>query len=215
VIDDALAAWNANEALNDAVVVDRTGHGWDITLTGTNAVRNAGGRTGMALTKSGATMMALPSGLLTPGQTTARTMMCWVKGTGTTWILRMQVNSINSGSWGLLHVSGNASVQARTAASGAIRAGGTMPADGLWHHYCATYDNVNLRFYLDGVLKQTTALAGPLRTDADVFDAMEWATSTTLIGDPRLYVRDLSLAEVNEAMNEAVQNPGGFFASAA
>lgn len=215
MIDDALAAWNANEALNDAVVVDRTGHGWDVTLTGTNAVRNAGGRTGMALTKNGATMMTIPSGLLTPSQTTARTLMAWVKGTGTTWIIRQQVNAINSGSWGLLHVSGNASVQARTASSGAVRAGTTMPADGLWHHYCATYDNVNLKFYLDGVLKQTTALAGPLRTDADQFDAMEWTANTTLIGDPRLYVRDLGATEVVEAMNEAVQNPGGFFALAA
>lgn len=215
MIDDALAAWSAAEALNDAVVVDRTGHGWDITLTGTNAIRSAAGRTGMALTKNGATMMALPSGLLVPAQTTARTMMSWVKGTGTTWILRMQVNSINSGSWGLLHVSGNASVQARTSSSGAVRAGTTMPADGLWHHYCATYDNVNIRFYLDGVLKQTTALAGPLRNDADQFDAMEWTTNATLTADQRLYVRKLEDAEVVEAMNEQVQNPGGFFALAA
>lgn len=212
MIDDALAAWSAAEALNDAVVVDRTGNKWDITLTGTNAIRSAAGRTGMALTKNGATMMTVPSGLLTPSQSTARTIMAWVKGTGTTWIIRHQVNSINSGSWGLLHVSGSASVQARTASSGAVRAGTTMPADGLWHHYCATYDNVNLVFYLDGVLKQTVALAGPLRTDADQFDAMEWTTNTTLIADPRLYTRALSLAEVNEAMNEQVQSPGGFFA---
>jgi hypothetical protein len=214
MIDDALAAWSAAEALNDAVVVDRTGHGWDITLTGTNAVRSASGRTGMALTKNGATMMALPSGLLTPSQTTARTLMAWVKGTGATWIIRHQVNSINSGSWGLLHVSGNASAQARTPASGSIRAGTTMPADGLWHHYCAVYDNVNLMFYLDAVLKQTTALAGPLRTDADQFDAMEWSVNTTLVADPRLYVRALGQPDVAEAMNNQVQSPGGFFALA-
>lgn len=212
-ITDALAAWNFDEAIGDAVVVDRTGNRYDITLTGSNAIRDTDGvGGGLAATKNGTTMMPIPSSLLAPSQTTARTLMAWVKGTGTTWIVRQQVNSINSGSWGLLHVSGNASVQARTASSGAVRAGTTMPADGLYHHYAATYDNANLRFYLDGVLKQTTALAGPLRTDADQFDAMEWTTGTTKIDDVRVYVRALAVDEIIEAMNTRVQaDDGGFF----
>jgi hypothetical protein len=71
---------------------------------------------------------------------------------------------------------------------------------------------VNLRFYLDGVLKQTTALAGPLRTDADQFDAMEWTTGTTKIDDPRVYTRTLAVDEIVEAMNTRVQaDDGGFF----
>ena len=76
------------------------------------------------------------------------------------------------------------------------------PVLGVWNHVVGTYDGVNLRHYLNGVLKDTDALAGPLQTGV-VHTAIGALPATTpmsfwegIISDFSAYNRDLSASEI-------------------
>lgn len=147
------------------LVIDHSGSGNGFSIASTGVTRTASGHTKGGVFDGSATGASLPN----IGQTTNRTVMAWIKTAASApsdhWPLIWNVVSLASGSWGLLFLSGNAVIQARTSSTLA-RAQSAWPTDGAWHHFAGTYDTSNVRLYLDGVLKQTTALAGPLRTDA-------------------------------------------------
>lgn len=77
----------------------------------------------------------------------------------------------------------------------------SIRGDGLYHHIAGTYDGVSLKYYVDGVLKNTSAQGywnmpqnnntidiGAYRTDGAYFSG--------LIDDVRIYDRALTLAEI-------------------
>ncbi len=185
-------------------VIDYSGNNNNFSIAGTNALRDINGHTLFALTKNGVTMPQLPL----VGQTANRTIMLWVKGTGSTWIVRFNISSISSGGWGLMHLSGNIAVQARSNSGLATRPTYPIPGDGQWHHYAATYDGVSVKLYVDGVFRSETVFAGPLRTDADSLDIMEWTDSSTIIDDLRIYDEALTESEIADLMNTPVANSG-------
>jgi hypothetical protein len=203
-----LASYNADEATAAATVVDRTGNGNDFTLTGTGVTRVAG-NTGNGLSNTGSAIASPPN----IGQTSNRTVMLWLKGPNTTagWSIQWYISSIDSGAWGILNLSGNICIQARNSSTLA-RASFARPSDmsTAWHHVAGTYDGSNVRLYLDGVLKATTALAGPLRTDG-VLQLFGY-TENDIVDDIRIYDEVLDVTAIAAASAQPVDIDSGFAA---
>jgi hypothetical protein len=204
-----LASYNADEAIADATVVDRTGSGNDFTLTGTGVTRVAG-HTGNGLSNTGNFNPAFPPNV---GQTANRTMMLWLKGPNTTagWSIQWYISSIDSGSWGILNLSGSIHIQARSSSTLA-RASFARPSDisTVWHHIAGTYDGSNIRLYFDGVLKATTALAGPLRTDGVL--QLFGVTESDIVDDIRIYDEVLDATAISALSAQPVDIDTGFAA---
>lgn len=187
VLPDPLAEYSFDEASGPAL--DVSGNGHDLVLGG-DVVRSVSGHTGSGLATAGDGDWAEIAPAF--GQTTDRTLALWMidpEDAVVQWIVRWNVDSIDSGSWGFLNLAGDIVVQARHA-GGFTRVGTPRPTDGLWHHYAATYDEstTTLKFYLDGVETESSSSApGPLRTDADTIDIGAWTSTTTIIDDLRMY----------------------------
>lgn len=176
-------------------VTDDSGNGHNWTLGG-SAIRSASGHTlGGLATNGGGTLATLANPAF--GQTASRTVMCWMINPAnvTQWVVRWNVVSLGSGSWGFLLFGSTIVAQARNAST-FVRAAANRPVDGLWHHYAATYDGTNVRMYLDGTLTDTQALTSPMRTDADTVDIGEWTDTSTVIDDLRMYDSALSAAQI-------------------
>lgn len=182
-----LGAYSFDGAGDD--VADFSGNGNDFSITGTDTIKVAG-HTNEGITKNGSNRPVLPM----MGQTDNRTVMMWAKGQDTVWYIRW-VTADDTGLWGILVLGGNIGVRARNAGSVA-NPGVPVPTDGEWHHYAGTYDGTTVRFYLDGTLVASEALAGPLRTDATVIDMMEWSGNTTTIDDVRILDETLTEAQI-------------------
>lgn len=194
-----LAAWNFNESSGD--VLDVTEFGNDFPLSGNNA-RTSSGKTGNGLTQSASDTLAVASSILTPLKTPNRTICAWIKETSPVigWVGQFYVSSIDSGSWGILFLSGNWNIQARNT-SGLVRASAPRPTDSQFHHVAGTYDGVNVKMYLDGALVSTQPLAGPLRTDADSLHILDNTTSAVVVDDLQYFDAALSPSEVTASMN--------------
>lgn len=195
-----LAAYNFDEA--SGAVLDASGNGRSFTLTG-STVRTSAGHTAQGLTQNVAEVQLGPA--LTGLQTADRTLMAWVQETtaATGWVVEMYQTGIGSGAWGILFLSSQWHIQARNAA-GLVRATVARPADNLYHHVAGTYDGTNVRLYLDGVLAATTALASPLRTDADVFRFVDTTSSKVTVDDVRIYDTALDAATITTLMGQPV-----------
>lgn len=200
-----LAAYNFDAT--SGPVVDISGNNRGFTLTGAT-VRTASGHTSQGLTQTASDIQVGPA--LTGLQTGNRTVMAWVKETAaaTGWALEQYVTTLNSGSWGILFLSSQWHIQARNA-GGFVRATVARPVDNLWHHVAGTYDGINVQLYLDGVLAATTAMTGPLRTDADVFRFLDSTSSHVTIDDVRLYDQALDASTITTLMNTPVSSGSG------
>jgi hypothetical protein len=203
-----LAAYNADEAVSDATVVDRSGNGQSFSLTGSGVTRVAG-HSGYGLSNTGSAV-AVPPNI---GQTANRTVMVWLKGTNSAagWAVQWYVASIDSGAWGILNLSGNIHIQGRNGTTQA-RASFARPSDiaTVFHHIAGTYDGSNLRLYIDGTLQATSALAGPLRTDsAPQFFGY---TESDIIDDIRIYDEVLDAATIAAASATPVGTDSGIYA---
>ncbi len=114
----------------------------------------------------------------------------------------------------------NPQVNARTGPSTTFR----QPAQNNiaihnWHHLVVTYDNSNIRHYIDGLLDKTSAQTGQINSGAEAltFGAhdVNVATRRWLFGsldDIRIYNRALSESEIQELYHESnltVTSPTG------
>jgi hypothetical protein len=171
---------------------DYSGLGRDVTLT-PNGVSVAGGHTGNALGKTGATMPVFPSSLLAATQTDDRCVMFWAQGNLTTWWVRWEKDAINSGVWGVLNVSGSMAAQVRRASDDSLltRPTGTAPSAGTWRHYCATYVRSTgvARVLVNGVQTGTQSFAAgtQLTINADRINMAEWSTTGPAMDDLRFF----------------------------
>lgn len=188
---------------------DFSGNGRTLTL-GANAVSVAGGHTSNALGKTGATMPVFPGSLLTATQTDDRCVMFWGQGALTTWWVRWEKDAINSGTWGILNISGSMAVQARRASddSQLTRPTGTAPSAGTWRHYCATYVRSTgvARMLVNGVQTGTQSFAAgtQLTINADRINMAEWSTTGPAVDDMRFFSNVPTDPEITTYMNTAV-----------
>jgi hypothetical protein len=192
---DPVAAWNFDEA-SGTTVLDRTGNGHDLTISGIGVRTASGnGQTLKGLTASGGGQMNGP----TPNynQTAQRTIMASVRNTSAIigHVLECYVSGLDSSAWSILFLSGQIHIQARNS-SGFARASATWTPSSTWRHIAGTYDGTNIRLYIDGVLAATTALTAPLRTDADAFRVLDNSDSVTTIDNVRIYTTALTGPEI-------------------
>lgn len=183
-------------------VLDLSGNGRDIDLTGSAGAQVTGGNPGNALGKTGAAMPSLPATVLAACQTDDRTIMFDAKQNLTTWWVRFNDPVFSSGMWGVLNL-GNMAVQARDNTAGhnlATRPTTTPPDAVNWHNYCATYVRATgvISFYLDGTLASTSSFAAgtQLSTSATLIDLAEWSTTGAALDNLRLYSHALTAGEV-------------------
>lgn len=202
-----LAAWNFDEASGD--VLDVSGNEHNFPLVAPN-IRTNSGHTDKGLTQSGSDSFSVPGSILDALKTPSRTICAWIQETEpiTGWVGQLYVSSIDSGSWGILFLSGQWHIQARNS-SGFVRASVARPTDSLFHHIAGTYDGTNVKLYLDGVLVATQSLSGPLRTDADDLRVLQNSTSSIVVDDLQYFDVDLSPAEVLEAMEPVISGRSG------
>jgi hypothetical protein len=199
-----LAAYNVDEASGN--VVDRSGNGRDFALTnglqrtaagaGVDATTGTTSATGKGLTKTGGAgsmgLIANPSFL----SAAAWTIMFWQQNPGNgVWWLRLYNTAADTGH-GFLNVGGTLRLRIRTAAGSNVETSTSPPAaDNSWHHYAATYDGTNGRFYLDGVLIGTTgAASSPAAIDR--IDIAEHTVANFAQDDVRIYDTALDQATI-------------------
>lgn len=201
----------AFDNVGGATVPDLSGGGWDLALAGSAGAVVAGGHTGGAFGKTGAAMAVFPSGLLAATETPDRALMFWAQGNLTTWWVRWEKDSINSGTWGALLVSGSMAVQARAAGTESLATRPTAtPPGAAWHHYCARYQQSTglVDILRDGVQASQQSIPGGagtlLSSGADRINMGEWSTTGPAIDDLRFLSSWPTDPEVNTLMNTPV-----------
>lgn len=194
-------AWAFND-IGSSTVLDLSGNGRHIDLTGSNGAQVSGGQTSGALGKTGATMPQLPSSVLAACQTDDRTIMFDAGDTFSTWWLRFNDTVFGSGMWGILNI-GNMAVQARDNTGShnlATRPTAALPVPAEWHNYCATYVRSTgvISIYRDGTLANTSSFAAgtQLSTSAAFIDLAEWTNTGPAMDNLRLFSHALTAPEV-------------------
>lgn len=202
-----LAAWNFDETSGD--VLDVSGFGHNFALSGSN-IRTTSGHTNKGLTQSSSEVLSVPSSIITALKTPRRTIAAWIQQTAPTigWVGEFYVPTIDSGSWGILFLSSQWHIQARNA-DGFVRCSVARPTDSLFHHVAGTYDETNLRMYLDGTLVATQPLTAPLRTDATVLRILDNSSPSVIVDDLQYFDTALSASEVADAANPVIAGRSG------
>lgn len=197
-----VVSWNFDEA--SGPVLDNSGHGGDFVLA-SPTVRTSSGHTNGGLTQAGSDIQLAPSSVLAAVKTPQRTIAAWIKETTseTGWVGEMYVSSIDSGSWGILFLSDQWHIQARNA-GGFVRCSVARPTDSLFHHVAGTYDGVNVKMYLDGILVATQPLTAPMRTDADQLRILDNTSSSITVDDLQYFDFAATLSEVATIMTTPV-----------
>jgi len=188
-------------------VLDLSGNGRDLDLTGSAGAQVAGGNPGNALGKTGAAMPVLPASVLAASETDDRTVMLDVLGTGrSVWVIRWEDDGLSSGIWGVLALDGvtmqsRARRQSDTAAAGALTFG-TSEA-GTWHNVCLTYvrSTAVLAAYWDGAVISSGVPSGwvagqQLMLGAERINLAEWSSTGPSIDNLRIYSHALTAGEV-------------------
>jgi hypothetical protein len=194
-----LAAYNFDEASGDVLDVTGNGHNWTLN---TGAQRTVSGHTLGGLQKTSAGFATIAATAF--GQTTARTFMFWMQGTGNAvWWLRWYATTPDTGTWGIYNLSGTLNLRLRKGSTN-TNITTTTPADGLWHHYAGTYDGTNSRLYVDATLVATSgAVTAPLDT-ANSIDCMETSLATQTMDDLRIYDEALTQPQISTLMSTPV-----------
>lgn len=197
-----VAAYHFND-IGNTVVVDATGNGHDIDLTGSAGVQATGGNQGGRLGKTGAAMPVLPASLLAAVETDDRTIMFDALVAATTWWVRVEDDGLGSGTWGILSLDGTAMLgQARRQSDGqlATRPSAPPPEAAPYRNYALTYVRATgvLSLYREGALVSTSGFAPgtQLRIGASRINVAEWTSTTPGIDNLRFASHAADAAEV-------------------
>ena len=122
---------------------------------------------------------------------------------GTIFSTRMNAN-------GLLFGLGNSGFPSIMLGSSTLGGnGGKAVASGVWTHLAIAVDGSNVRFYVDGSLNATKALAGGAPKDAAIRIGKGWAGGDDpfdgLIDDVAIYGKALSTVEVGDLKGGALK----------
>lgn len=199
-----ILAWNFDE--DSGPVLDRTGNGHDLTLSGT--VTRTAGHTGQGLVMSSLSE-AFTGGLGVPAQPEARTVALWVQDSSAASDGRVLEWYRADGDVSIFRLAFRATewhVQVWNASTYG-RATITRPTDHAPHHVAATYDGVLICLYLDGVLAASAPFAGPIRTDATSFRTLYNTGAGIVVDDARVYAEALSGDAVASLMGVPVTDP--------
>ena len=200
-----LAAYNFDEASGN--VLDLSGNSRDFGL-GVSATRTTGKNNSGATTTASGTPAVISS--TSPfGQTADRSFSCWVKSDATpntAWIIEWYNTADDTGTWGLLCLSGSMGARVRNA-SAAFFASVAGSSDAAWHHWAGTFNGTSkvVSTYRDGVSVATATLTGTARTDANALRILDFVDETGwVLDDLRIYDHVLTLTEVQSDRDNAV-----------
>lgn len=178
-----VASYNFDETEGDVLDYSGNNHDW---TPGSNVTR-VPGHTNNGLSKNNVGLPVICEPLW-PGVdlTSSWTIMFWQQNLGNgTWWARLYNSSVDSGS-GILNLGGTLRARVRRS-SGNTEAAISTPADGLTQHYCATYDGLNVRLYVDGNLQATSANAPAPALAVDRIDIAEASVANFYMDDFRIY----------------------------
>ena len=148
------------------------------------------------------------------GSESAMTVSIWANadawpGTGFDALVAQNENSGTTTIFEIVYVGSNGRIKAAIkTSSGTASAATQAPAATEWHHYAFTYDGSNLKLYVDGVLRKTTAHSGTLSSSTNIVTiGTKWSNNIYPTGiasihfngkldDARFYDRALSEEEI-------------------
>ena len=205
-----VAAYNFDEG-SGTVLTDRSGTSNNGTIT--NAAWNTTGKNGASLTFSGTNSYAKIADSNSLDLTAGMTLEAWIYPTAafsspSAIMLKEWTSNI---SYAMLAYSPTTTpggfITVGTANYGAF--GKLIVPQNTWTHLTTTYDNTNIRFYVNGVLTGTQAQTGNIATSTGAL----FIGGTTIlasssfkgrIDDVRIYNRALSVGEIQTDMNTPV-----------
>lgn len=212
----ALEGAYAFDDIGSSTVVDYSGNGRDINLTGTNgaqvdgsAVLDAG-----ALGKTGADTISLPAALRTAMETDDRTIMFDAVGGRGVWWVRFESASLDTGVFGMLSLdSTNIIVRARNQANSSPTPGsptiGALAASR--HNFALTYVRATgvLAYYYDGAPVGTSTFAAgtALYVGVDDLNVAEWSSTGPAVDNLRFFSHALTPSEVADLAGTPVASP--------
>jgi hypothetical protein len=178
----ALEAAYAFDDVGSTTVLDLSGNGRHITLTGSAGAQVTGGRQGGALAKTGATMPTLPASVVAAFKSDDWAVMFDALGVRQTWWFRCH-DGVSSAVRGILDLDATLMRgQLRTAPGDVLQTRPTAPVPEVatWRHYALTYERSSgtLSFYRDGLLASSVDLADGTQasTNFTIIDLAEWTT---------------------------------------
>jgi hypothetical protein len=194
-----LAAYHFDDT-GSVTVVDATGNGYTIDLTGQPAQQSGG-----ALAKTGAGTVPLPAALRTAAEADDRTIMVDLVGASRfVWAIRSESVSLDTGVFGLLSLDSGGTIlsrardQANVGPSATITIGALHPT--VEHNFALTYKRSTgvLTGYYDGAQVGTATFAAgtPLYVGADALNIAEWASTGPSLDNLRIANHCADAAEV-------------------
>jgi hypothetical protein len=194
-------------------LLDTSGNGRNVTLTGNNTRTAAGsgytyGGTlpnSKGLIQTAADSFTAFNGAMTPFNTTNRTVMFWAKqpGANPSWVLEYYNAANDTGVFGWLLLSGSFRFRAKDSSNNVYERSLTS-APTVFHHYCATHDGTNLKVYVDGVQVGANVSMPVAVWNADAIRIFDQAGSTPVLDDIRVFNTVLTSTEINTWMTTPV-----------
>jgi hypothetical protein len=192
-----LGAWSYEDLL------DHSGNGRTITLSGATAqTAPGGGHTGKGLNMN-STAESFTGGLTVPTQPLQRTMMFWLMDTAAPTDGRVLEWYDSVGDNSIFRFGCRAQWHAQVVNAAEAFARVTVNRqNAVWRHITMTYDGSNIRLYIDGVepAESPVALAGPIMTAADSFRMLYRTGAGIVIDDARIFDGALTGAEIADWM---------------
>lgn len=204
------AYWRLGETSGTSAA-DASGHSLSGTYSGTYTLGGVGALyadTNHAVTFGGGYVdMGSPSSLNVTG--TALTVEFWAKGTPGTY--NYLVSHTDGSSQGYaVYTGGDAQYHFYVGRSGGLHVSGSVTGvwDGAWHHFANVYDGVQLKIYVDGILRLGEAETGSISSYTGNLRAAGYNgggfTFSGSLDEVAVYASALSASDVGE---HALANP--------
>lgn len=199
----------------DGDAKDKSGHSADLTVTGATLVKDRNNNDNSAYSFNGTSDKMTSS--VDFGSATTYTVAAWIKTSESN--LKFYLNlvlhsSTDTDGEGLNMWTEQGEAGLAVSLPGTNSASGALVAD-EWTHVAGTYDGTNIKFYVNGVLKNTTKWVGSFalgvcNLEIGFQDNIYWSGS---IDEVAIYNRVLSEAEISELKDTKITITTGILSS--
>lgn len=216
------AYWRLGESVGPTAA-DTSGAGLTMTYTGSPTLGVTGMLTGDANTcmdTNGSSQYAIRTTHASLQGGTAISLECWVNGDSTG--AKCPVGFFGSGTDKGYWINFNTNIEFWASLNGSSQTGCASPTatvTGTTYHVVGTFDGANMRLYVNGVLKNTTALAGTIWTVATAnsfaigrLGALSSDYFDGRVDEVAIYQRALTLSEVLSHYTAGITAPASFSA---
>lgn len=194
-------------------LLDSSGNGRNVTLTGNNTRTAVGGGytyggtmpNSKGLMQTAADTLTAFNGAMTPFNTTSRTVMFWAKqpGANPSHIVEYYNSANDTGVFTWLLLSSVFRFRAKDSSNNVYERNLTS-APTVFHHYCATHDGTNIKVYVDATQVGANVSMPVAVWNADAIRIFDQAGSTPVVDDLRIFNTALTQAEISTWMSTPV-----------